>query len=637
MCIIMNVLQQCPAGVTFSALVEQTGIGKSTVFRYLWTLQAERYVERIAEHEFRLGLGFLGMHSRRVETLRSAVRPWLWRLRDSIGETAKLGILVSDGILYLDIAVSPHRYRFWAARGDRTTLHASALGKAIAADLPEERVWDILDRAAMEPRTPNTITTSESFLVELTKVRDRGYAIDDGESDADGRCVAVAIPHVQSAALSICAPAARLSMEEVSVVASRLQKAADHIARSLQARSPEDATASPTSTETSPTCFVSDEKLVSWHERGDFTIADIAMLAGTTTDDVRKRLVASGVEIREEAPPKRSRHEFCVSDDQLVAWYEDDRLSLATIAKRVGKDPATVRKRLVASGVKIRLKGWRHVQLSVPDEQLVAWYEDDKLGVDEIARRADSSYRTVRNRLTERGVKIRTPGRVAETPGTTKVSHRVQPSQRTHSNVADEKLIALYADQKLTLAATAARTGIGVAEVRRRLVACGVPIRPRGGGQRAQLKMTNDELVAGYVNDRKTLQQLAEQAGTTAVTVRHRLRNCGVTLRGPGARQSPARQLTSDELAELQTLWNAIPTGQGVRRQAQRGLVRTLCTSPEGWKLLNRVRELHKLGVPYTEIENKLMITYSNLLSGALGRLDATGRTEPRMIKRLPA
>ncbi len=223
MCAVMNVLQRSPAGVSFAALLEQTGIPKVTLFRYLWTLEAERYVKRLDEQRYCLGLSFVGMHSRRIEALRSAVRPWLWRLRDALGETVKLGILDGDSVLYLDVALSPHRCRFWAACGDRTTLHASALGKAIADELPDERVRDILDGAAME-----------SYLLELTKVRDRGYAIDDRESEVDGRCVAVAIPHVKSAALSICAPAARLSMEKASVVASHLREAADHITRSLQ-------------------------------------------------------------------------------------------------------------------------------------------------------------------------------------------------------------------------------------------------------------------------------------------------------------------------------------------------------------------------------------------------------------------
>lgn len=63
---------------------------------------------------------------------------------------------------------------------------------------------------------------------------------------------------------------------------------ADHITRSLQTRPP--ASPTPNETSTSPTCHVSDDKLVSCHGRGDLTIADIALRTGTTTDDVRKRL-----------------------------------------------------------------------------------------------------------------------------------------------------------------------------------------------------------------------------------------------------------------------------------------------------------------------------------------------------------
>ena len=43
----------------------------------------------------------------------------------------------------------------------------------------------------MPTLTTRTITDPEGFLAELEDVRSRGYAIDDGENEEGGRCVAV--------------------------------------------------------------------------------------------------------------------------------------------------------------------------------------------------------------------------------------------------------------------------------------------------------------------------------------------------------------------------------------------------------------------------------------------------------------
>ena len=62
-----------------------------------------------------------------------------------------------------------------------------------------------------------TITDPEAFLAELEEIRGRGYAIDNGENEEGGRCVAVplALAGVR-AAISLSAPAVRFTLEQSS-------------------------------------------------------------------------------------------------------------------------------------------------------------------------------------------------------------------------------------------------------------------------------------------------------------------------------------------------------------------------------------------------------------------------------------
>ncbi|WP_435582725.1 IclR family transcriptional regulator [Amycolatopsis thermoflava] len=231
-CLILNLLQETVDGITLNEVAQTTGLPKSSAFRYLWTLENHRYVERDeAQGLFRLGLGFVGMQSRHLEILRERARPSLEALRDEFGETANLGLLDGDHIIYIEIVESRRGVRLAASRGDRDPLHSTALGKAIAAHLPEDRVRHLLERTGTPPRTANTITSADDFLDELTKVRRLGYAVDNGENEIDGRCVAAPLlgTHLP-AAISVSGPASRFTMQDVKKVAKTLIEVAAGIA-----------------------------------------------------------------------------------------------------------------------------------------------------------------------------------------------------------------------------------------------------------------------------------------------------------------------------------------------------------------------------------------------------------------------
>jgi IclR family acetate operon transcriptional repressor len=234
-CDLLDLLQQEPDGITLVRAAEFTTLPKSSAFRYLATLEERRYVERDPETgAFRLGLALLPMQARQLDLLARRARPHLERLQAEFHETANLGLLDGHRVAYLDIVESTHAMRLAARPGDRDALHATALGKAIAAQLPVEQVRAILKAAGMPRHTERTITTQRAYLDALEDVRSAGYALDDGENEIGARCVAVAVPGSKPPlAISISAPAARLDHDRVLTVAERLKQAAETLAADL--------------------------------------------------------------------------------------------------------------------------------------------------------------------------------------------------------------------------------------------------------------------------------------------------------------------------------------------------------------------------------------------------------------------
>jgi IclR family transcriptional regulator, acetate operon repressor len=228
---ILDLLQAAAGSVSLGDLSRAAGLPKSSAFRYLATLEARGYVVRDAGGEsYRLGLAFRPMRPRDLSLLAAVARPRMDELCGRFEETINLGVLDGNRVAYLEMIESPRAMRFAARPGHRDPIHSSALGKALASRLGQAEVRRLLAVEGMPALTERTITEPERYLEELEEVRATGYALDNGENEHGGRCVAVALPDPLPAALSLSAPAARFPSDREAEVAAALRRAAEDIA-----------------------------------------------------------------------------------------------------------------------------------------------------------------------------------------------------------------------------------------------------------------------------------------------------------------------------------------------------------------------------------------------------------------------
>jgi DNA-binding IclR family transcriptional regulator len=117
--------------------------------------------------------------------------------------------------------------------GQRVHLHNTALGKSILANLPQERVDEIIDERGLPATTENTITDRDELLQELDQVREEGVAYDDEARLRGLRCVAVPILNNNDdveGAISLSGPTSRFQGEMYhSEVPQMLKNAANVI------------------------------------------------------------------------------------------------------------------------------------------------------------------------------------------------------------------------------------------------------------------------------------------------------------------------------------------------------------------------------------------------------------------------
>lgn len=166
------------AGV--SELAAQFGVAKSTLHAYLKTLERARYVVN-DDGTYRLSYRFLehGGSLRNRDRLFGAAKHEVDKLADETGEVASLGVEENGLRVLIYKSDTPDAIHDNAPVGEHTNMHWTALGKAILAHLPEERVREIVAEHGMPSANEHTITDEATLLEEVSRVRERGYSVED--------------------------------------------------------------------------------------------------------------------------------------------------------------------------------------------------------------------------------------------------------------------------------------------------------------------------------------------------------------------------------------------------------------------------------------------------------------------------
>jgi DNA-binding IclR family transcriptional regulator len=235
---IFELLDSSPGGLQLRNIAEETGMNKSTAYRFLAHLDREGYLVRDLTGAYLIGprLMRLGANSTYQATINKLGRPVLEVLRRQTGETVNLGVLDSGEVLYLDVLESPHHFRLSSQTGMRRPINCTALGKAILAWLPPASRDELLANCRMEKRTPQSIIQPSEILVELGRIQRRGYALDNEEVEPGACCVAAPIfdsSDMIAASISVSGPVTRMNRNRVAEVAAAVKSAADEISQRL--------------------------------------------------------------------------------------------------------------------------------------------------------------------------------------------------------------------------------------------------------------------------------------------------------------------------------------------------------------------------------------------------------------------
>lgn len=179
---------------TITTLAEELGYTTGTIHNHLSTLEENHFVVK-DDNRYYLGVRFFefGEYIKKRKTIYKVGMSEVDKLAEETGDIGSMLIEEHGRGVYLYRARGEHALHLDTEVGSRVYLHNTALGKAILAHLPSQRVEAIVEQYGLPRSTPNTITEPKVLFDELATIQEQGYAV-DREERADGvYCIAAPV------------------------------------------------------------------------------------------------------------------------------------------------------------------------------------------------------------------------------------------------------------------------------------------------------------------------------------------------------------------------------------------------------------------------------------------------------------
>lgn len=236
--VILRAFSEEEPRLTLTKLHKKTGIGISSLQRFLSTLVYEGFLyrdEQTKQYELGLSMLFLGRLVDKQSSFLQIVKPILKELNQFSGESVSYNIL--DGyerrcvLNFESVYLNSHK----SSVGDTAPLYIGATSKSILAFLPEEEREVYLAQVVIEPRTKQTVKSVDELRAQLDQVRENGYAVSYGERVAHTCSISAPIRLVDRpiGSVTLAVPTDRFHQYDEQKLAKHLMIAAQKIEQKI--------------------------------------------------------------------------------------------------------------------------------------------------------------------------------------------------------------------------------------------------------------------------------------------------------------------------------------------------------------------------------------------------------------------
>ena len=217
------------------------GLPRTTTYDLVQTLLDCGYFERADNQPQRFKLGLrvfeLGnIYAAQLDITHEGQKV-AQKVSKACDETVQMAIHDGTDAVFIIRVDSSQTLRLVSAVGSRLPAHCTAVGKMLLSALTDEKLAALYPEQKRLPgMTANSITSLKGLVSELAKIRKRGYAYDDCESNEDARCVAAPVYDRYGricAAMSITVPVTRMNSNRKKELTAIVERGAQELSHRL--------------------------------------------------------------------------------------------------------------------------------------------------------------------------------------------------------------------------------------------------------------------------------------------------------------------------------------------------------------------------------------------------------------------
>lgn len=192
---LLDILAASAAPLSLAEISAMTGWPKSTIHGLLSTMRETSVVAQDAEGRYMLGIRLFeyGCTLSSSWDIIETAKPFIQHLSYHTGEAVFLSILDRGEVITLDRAENRIGLPMSAEMGCRLPVHCTSQGKLFLSYMTEQEQDALLHRSELKAYTRHTITEKNQLQKEFAKIREQGYAIENGEYKVGLRSVAAPI------------------------------------------------------------------------------------------------------------------------------------------------------------------------------------------------------------------------------------------------------------------------------------------------------------------------------------------------------------------------------------------------------------------------------------------------------------
>jgi IclR family KDG regulon transcriptional repressor len=213
---------------TLSQIARHTQLNRSTAHHILKALVDFGYLEQTPDaltYSLSSRLYRITQRNWTSEQLAEIAAPFLKDLSNLTGEGTSLAVMQEGAVTVAAAQEQDGLLRVVQRVGETRPFYCTAVGKVLAAGLPDQELEAILARTEFVAQTPKTIASAADFRKEVMRVRGRGVALDNEEHLRGVRCLAAPVRDYTGevrAALGVLGPKDNLSPKRLKTMQTDL-------------------------------------------------------------------------------------------------------------------------------------------------------------------------------------------------------------------------------------------------------------------------------------------------------------------------------------------------------------------------------------------------------------------------------